>query len=113
VSDLRIGAAILREALQTAGKEEDEGLKVRMAKAEEEIRIKRVRPLSLRYKKKQTLMIQSCFQAKEAFLEDRKAQALRTERERKIRSQEGMAQARSPSPIPGGYADEPEVDFVP
>ncbi len=41
--DLRIGAAILREALQTAGKEEDEGLKVRMAKAEEEIRKKRVR----------------------------------------------------------------------
>ena len=43
MSDLRIGAAILREALQTVGKEEDEGLKVRMAKAEEETRIKRVR----------------------------------------------------------------------
>lgn len=43
MSDLRIGAAILREALQTVGKEEDLGLKVRMAKAEEEIRIKRVR----------------------------------------------------------------------
>jgi len=96
VSDLRIGATILREALQTAGKEEDEGLKVRMAKAEEEIRIKR---------------------AKEAFLDDRKAQALRAERERKIRSQEAMAQARSPtrsptgSPIPGVYVDEPEFDL--
>jgi hypothetical protein len=43
MSDLRIGTSILREALQTVGKEEDLGLKVRMAKAEEEIRIKRVR----------------------------------------------------------------------
>lgn len=33
----------MREALETVGKEEDLGLKVRMAKAEEEIRIKRVR----------------------------------------------------------------------
>lgn len=87
LSDLQIGAAILRDALQTAGKEEDEGLKVRTAKAEEEIRIKR---------------------AKEAFLEDRRAQALRTERERKIRSQEGIAQAQSP--VPGAYADDPELD---
>jgi len=87
VLDLRIGASILREALQTAGKEEDEGLKVKIAKAEEEIRIKR---------------------AKEAFLEDRKAQALRAERERNIRSQEGVAQARSP--IPGAFADDPELD---
>jgi hypothetical protein len=87
VLDLRIGASILREALQTVGKEEDEGLKVKIAKAEEEIRIKR---------------------AKEAFLEDRKAQALRAERERNIRSQEGVAQARSP--IPGAYVDDPELD---
>jgi hypothetical protein len=42
MTDLRVGAAILREALQTVGKEEDEGLKVRTAKAEEEIRVKRV-----------------------------------------------------------------------
>jgi len=91
VSDLRIGAAILHEALQTAGKEEDEGLKVREAKAEEEMRIKR---------------------AKEAFLEDRKTQALRAERERFIRSQEGTAQAlsRTRSPIPGAFADDPESD---
>ncbi|KAH8988575.1 hypothetical protein EDB92DRAFT_1871298 [Lactarius akahatsu] len=86
--DLRIGAAILREALQTVGKEEDEGLKVRIAKAEEELRIKR---------------------AKEAFMEDRRAQALRTERERKIRSQEGVAQAQSP--IPGGHVDDLELEL--
>ncbi len=42
MSELRIGAAILREAMQTAEKEEDEGLKVRTAKAEEEMRKKRV-----------------------------------------------------------------------
>ena len=42
MTELRIGAAILREAMQTADKEEDEGLKVRTAKAEEEMRIKRV-----------------------------------------------------------------------
>lgn len=47
MTELRIGAAILREAMQTAEKEEDEGLKVRTAKAEEELRIKRVRMLSL------------------------------------------------------------------
>ena len=47
MSELRIGAAILRDAIQTAGKEEDEGLKVRTAKAEEELRIKRVCFLSL------------------------------------------------------------------
>ena len=40
--DLRIGAAILHEAIQTAEKEEDEGLKLRTAKAEEEIRVKKV-----------------------------------------------------------------------
>jgi len=90
MADLRIGATILREALQTAGKEEDEGLKVRMAKAEEELRIKR---------------------AKEAFMEDRKAQALRTQRERNIRSQEGTTHQplrQSQSPIPGAFAE----DFV-
>ncbi len=42
MSELRIGAAILREAMQAAEKEEDEGLKVRTAKAEEEMRKKRV-----------------------------------------------------------------------
>ena len=42
MTELRIGAAILREAIHTAEKEEDEGLKVRTAKAEEETRIKRV-----------------------------------------------------------------------
>lgn len=42
MTELRIGAAILREAMQTAEKEEDEGLKVRTAKAEEELRKKRV-----------------------------------------------------------------------
>ena len=47
MTELRIGAAILREAMQTAGKEEDEGLKVRTAKAEEEMRKKRVCVLSL------------------------------------------------------------------
>jgi len=54
--DLRIGAAILHEAIQTAEKEEDEGLKLRTAKAEEEIRVKKVcslcyedRPLGFSY----------------------------------------------------------------
>jgi hypothetical protein len=42
MTELRIGTAILREAIQTAEKEEDEGLKVRTAKADEELRIKRV-----------------------------------------------------------------------
>jgi hypothetical protein len=42
MTELRIGAAILREAIHTAEKEEDEGLKVRMAKVEEELRVKRV-----------------------------------------------------------------------
>jgi hypothetical protein len=46
MTELRIGAAILREAMQTAEKEEDEGLKVRTAKAEEEMRKKRVCVLS-------------------------------------------------------------------
>jgi len=77
MTELRIGAAILREAMQTAGKEEDEGLKVRTAKAEEEIRVKR---------------------AKEAFLDDRKAQMLRSERERMIRHQEEIQPAQLPTP---------------
>jgi hypothetical protein len=47
MTELRIGAAILREGIQTAEKEEDEGLKVRTAKAEEEMRKKRVCVLSL------------------------------------------------------------------
>ena len=47
MTELRIGAAILREAIKTAEKEEDEGLKVRTAKAEEEMRKKRVCVLSL------------------------------------------------------------------
>ncbi|KAN0132507.1 hypothetical protein V8E53_009523 [Lactarius tabidus] len=92
MSDLRIGTSILREALQTVGKEEDLGLKVRMAKAEEEIRIKR---------------------AKEAFMDDRRAQALRAERERKIRSEEGMPHQptrQSQSPIPGAFAEDLELD---
>ena len=42
MTELHVGAAILREAMQTAEKEEDEGLKVRTAKAEEELRKKRV-----------------------------------------------------------------------
>ena len=42
MTELRIGAAILREAMQTAEKEEDEGLKVRTAKAEEELRKQKV-----------------------------------------------------------------------
>ena len=42
MTELRIGAAILREAMQTAEKVEDQGLKVRTAKAEEEMRKKRV-----------------------------------------------------------------------
>ena len=46
MTELRIGAAILREAMQTAGKEEDEGLKLRTAKAEEEVRKRKVRGLS-------------------------------------------------------------------
>jgi hypothetical protein len=47
MTELRIGAAILREAMQTAEKGEDEGLKVRTAKADEEMRKKRVCVLSL------------------------------------------------------------------
>jgi hypothetical protein len=47
MTELRIGATILRDAMQTAEKEEDEGLKVRTAKAEEELRKKRVCVLSL------------------------------------------------------------------
>lgn len=46
MTELRIGAAILHEAMQAAEKEEDEGLKVRTAKAEDEMRIKRVCSLS-------------------------------------------------------------------
>lgn len=46
MTELRIGAAILHEAMHAAEKEEDEGLKVRTAKAEEEMRIKRVCSLS-------------------------------------------------------------------
>lgn len=46
MTELRIGAAILREAMQTAEKEDDEGLKVRTAKAEEELRKERVCVLS-------------------------------------------------------------------
>lgn len=42
MTELRIGAAILREAVHTAEKEDDEGLKVRTAKAEEEMRKKKV-----------------------------------------------------------------------
>ncbi|KAI0303881.1 hypothetical protein BC826DRAFT_198148 [Russula brevipes] len=76
LADLRIGAGILREALQTAGKEEDPVLKVKMAKAEEEMRIKK---------------------AKEAFMDDRKTQMLRTERERALRRQEESAAAQAPS----------------
>ncbi len=57
-------------------------------------------------------------------MEDRKAQALRTERERKIRSQEGMVQegvaqegvaqegvAQAQSPVPGAFDDESDSDF--
>jgi hypothetical protein len=77
MTELRIGAAILREAIQATEKEEDEGLKVRTAKAEEEMRIKR---------------------AKEAFLDDRKAQMLRAERERMIRHQEETKPTELPSP---------------
>ncbi|KAH9965740.1 hypothetical protein BC827DRAFT_1179494 [Russula dissimulans] len=75
MTELRIGAAILHEAIQIVGKEEDEGLKVRMAKAEEETRIKR---------------------AKEAFLDDRKAQVARTEQERRQRQVE-REPAQSPT----------------
>jgi hypothetical protein len=46
MTELRIGAAILREAMQTAEKDDDEGLKVRTAKAEEELRKQRVRVIS-------------------------------------------------------------------
>lgn len=48
MTELHIGAAILREAIQTAEKEDDERLRLKMAKAEEEMRIKRV--CSLRHK---------------------------------------------------------------
>ena len=95
MTDLRVGATILREALQTAGKEEDEGLKVRTAKAEEEFRVKRVCSL---HHGSHRLRDSVMFQAKDAFLEDRKAQMLRTERERKLRYQEERAQAQSSTP---------------
>jgi hypothetical protein len=49
MTDLRIGAVILQEAIHLAEKGEDEGLKLKMIKAEEEIRIKRV--CSLRHEK--------------------------------------------------------------
>lgn len=42
MAELHIAAAILREAIQTAEKEDDEALKLKMAKAEEEMRIKKV-----------------------------------------------------------------------
>jgi len=77
MTELRIGAAILREAMQASDKEEDEGLKVRTAKAEEESRKKR---------------------AKEAFLEDRKEQMLRAQRERIIRHQQ--QEERDPAQLP-------------
>ena len=48
MTELHIGAAILREAIHTAEKEDDERLKLKMAKAEEEMRVKRV--CSLRHK---------------------------------------------------------------
>jgi len=78
MTELRIGAAILHEAIHTAEKEDDEGLKVRTAKAEEEMRKKK---------------------AKEAFLDDRKAQLLRAERERLLRhqQQEGKTPAQLPT----------------
>jgi len=77
MTELHIGATILREAIQTAEKEEDEGLKVRTAKAEEEMRKKR---------------------AKEAFLDDRKAQMLRAEREKIIRHQ--RQEEKDPAQLP-------------
>ena len=46
MTELRIGAAILREAMQTVEKEDDEALKVKTAKAEEELRKQRVGVLS-------------------------------------------------------------------
>lgn len=55
--ELHVGAAILREALQAAGKEDDQGLKLKMAKAEQEMRIKRV--CSLRHEIP-SYRIQSC-----------------------------------------------------
>jgi hypothetical protein len=61
MTELRIGAAILREAIQTAEKEEDEGLKVRTAKAEEETRKKRVCVLSLLQWVFRPLVIQNVF----------------------------------------------------
>ncbi|KAI0282294.1 hypothetical protein BGY98DRAFT_912412 [Russula aff. rugulosa BPL654] len=67
MTELRIGAAILREAMQTVEKEDDEALKVKTAKAEEELRKQR---------------------AKDAFLDDRKTQRLRAERERIVRHQQ-------------------------
>ena len=42
MAELHIAAAILREAIQTAEKENDEALKLKMAKAEEEMRRKKV-----------------------------------------------------------------------
>jgi hypothetical protein len=58
MTDLRIGAAILQEAMHSTEKEEDEGLKLRMIKAEEENRIKRVCSL---HHEKPTPGIQLCF----------------------------------------------------
>jgi len=49
MTDLRIGAVILQEAIHLTEKGEDERLKLKMLKAEEEIRIKRV--CSLRHEK--------------------------------------------------------------
>jgi hypothetical protein len=46
-------------------------------------------------------------------MEDRRAQALRAERERKIRSQEGMPHQpmrQSQSPIPGAFTEDIELD---
>lgn len=57
MTELHIAAAILREAMQTVGKEEDKGLKVKMAKAEEEMRIKKVCSLC---RERLTSGIQSC-----------------------------------------------------
>jgi hypothetical protein len=46
-------------------------------------------------------------------MDDRRAQALRAERERKIRSEEGMPHQptrQSQSPIPGAFAEDLELD---
>jgi len=76
MTELHIGAAILREAIQTAEKEDDTALKLKMAKAEEEMRIKK---------------------AKEAIMDDRKTQMLRAERERQLRRQGEHDRAKSPT----------------